>query len=542
VASAEPKPSEGVSYRGGKPNVGGIDADVLQLPTWLAVFGVVVSSVLSWLAYAGTDIWPLSFVAFVPLLLALRGSSPKRAFRLGLLAGTVMNFLGFYWLLTMLKTFSGFPWILCGLFALIVCAYQGGRMALTAWLAARAEARAWSYSIAFLLAFATGELVYPVLFPWYFAAMMHKVPLMTQTADLGGPILVSVGILGSSLAIAEVLYAKRNKLPLQPRLIAGFAALPALTMVYSGIRIVQVDARAQASPAVHAGLVQGNLGLMEKRVNAAKGLQRHRELTSDLKKKGVELVVWSESSVAMAVPEDIYKQVLKDRVSAQLGVPTIFGAVLYRIDPDRERWFNTSLSTNAKGDILGRYDKHFLLMFGEYLPLGDTFPILYKWSPNSGKFTQGTAVVPLPVEIRGETHKITNLVCYEDILPGFTNDAVRAANPEMLANITNDAWFGDTTEPWEHLALAKFRSIEHRRYMLRSTNSGVSAIIDPVGRTIAETKTFEIATANAIVHWMQGSTVYEWLGDKPWYALALVSFLMSRRTRKQGLLPFRPAT
>ena len=212
--------------------------------------------------------------------------------------------------------------------------------------------------------------------------------------------------------------------------------------------------------------------------------------------------------------------------------------MLFRADPDRERWFNTAISTNINGEVIGRYDKEFLLAFGEYLPFGDDFPILYKWTPHSGRFSKGTVLEPVDVEVKGVKHKVTVLICYEDILPGFTNRAVAAGDPELLVNITNDAWFGDTTEPWEHLALAKFRAIEHRRFLVRSTNSGVSAIIDPMGGVVTHTKTFTAEAQEGTVRWMRSHTVYEMVGDAPWWmaALAMVyaSFRRNVRARAGG--------
>jgi apolipoprotein N-acyltransferase len=244
--------------------------------------------------------------------------------------------------------------------------------------------------------------------------------------------------------------------------------------------------------------------------------------------------VWSESSVTMPVPEDIGNELLRKRVSQYLGVPAIVGAVYYRVDPDRERWFNTALSTDKTGEINARYDKTYLLMFGEYLPFGDTFPQLYKWSPHSGRFSAGTKLDPLFIETGGKKHVVSTLICYEDILPGFTNKLVSYGNPELLVNITNDAWFGDSTEPWEHLALAKFRAIEHRRFLVRSTNSGVSAIVDPVGRVLGNTQTFKPDTLLGTIRWMRSSTVYEAVGDWPWLAVGLAAiaaaFVRSRRT------------
>jgi apolipoprotein N-acyltransferase len=199
-----------------------------------------------------------------------------------------------------------------------------------------------------------------------------------------------------------------------------------------------------------------------------------------------------------------------------------------------ERFFNTALATNVAGELTGRYDKQFLLAFGEYLPLGDTFPIMYKWSPHSGRFSPGTSLEPVTIEIGTAKHPVSVLICYEDILPGFTNRAVSHANPELLVNMTNDAWFGNTTEPWEHLALAKFRAIEHRRYLVRSTNSGVSAIIDPMGGIVPGTLStpFEEEAHEGTIRWLRGSTVYEILGDGPWYLVAVGSVVAAFRSRR----------
>lgn len=517
----------------------------------LAEAGAVLSGLLYFLAFAGFDVWPLTFVALVPLYVSLFGQTPKRATWLGFLCGLGMNLGGFYWLLNMLRTFSGFPVALCLVFVVIICSYQAGRLALMGWLHGRATARGWSAPLVFAGAFAASELLYPLLFPWYYAATVHKLPVLMQLADVGGPILVGLVIVAVNLAIAEPLRAhlaaargaaperapggseQRPALALDKRVIgAGVLAL-LVALVYGAARIAMVKAAVEKAEPVHVGFVQGNMGLMQKREDPGEGLRRHRRLTADLRAKGVDFVVWSESSVTFAVPEELGTKghFFRDRFAASLGVPTIFGAVLFRVDPDRERWFNTAIATDARGEVTGRYDKQFLLAFGEYLPFGDTFPILYKWSPHSGRFSPGTSFDPVDVDIKGKKHKVTVLICYEDILPSFTNRAVAHADPELLVNITNDAWFGDTTEPWEHLALAKFRAIEHRRFLVRSTNSGVSAIVDPVGGVITNTKTFVVDAQEGVVRWMRGKTVYEVVGDAPWYLVSLGVVVAAFRRR-----------
>jgi apolipoprotein N-acyltransferase len=259
-------------------------------------------------------------------------------------------------------------------------------------------------------------------------------------------------------------------------------------------------------------------------------------LTEQTKRAGADFVVWSETSAMRPMLEATYKQDAQAMVAARLGVPAIFGAVLVRPDPNPDReyvWYNTGLSSDARGRINGRYDKEYLLTFGEYLPFGDTFPILYKWSPHSGKFSPGTALDPLTIELKGTKHPVTTLICYEDILPAFTNKAAGQASPELLVNMTNDAWFGDTLEPWQHLALAQIRAVEHRRYLVRGTNSGVSAIVDPIGRVVAQTSTFQEEAITGTIRWMRASTVYEAVGDWPWWLVSVLAFAGAFRFRNK---------
>ena len=473
---------------------------------------------LYFLGFAGTDIWPCALVALAPMIVAMEGQKPRRCLEIGAIAGFTMNMMGFYWLYGMLKTFSGFPGPICLFFMSALCAYQGGRIALCGWLAGRARVRGWPGPLSFLLAFAASELLYPLLFPWYFAASVHQVPVLSQLGEAGGPYIVGLVLAAPSLALAEWFLARRQQRPVGWRLIAIGLATPAVASLIGLVRIAQVDARVEASEKVHVGIVQGNMPLLQKRDDHAESLRRHVRMTEELRNKGAEFAVWSESAVMWSIPEDDYDNFLQRLFTRRLGIPALFGALLIGRDPDGRRAYNVALASDASGRVIGRYDKHYLLAFGEYIPFGETFPILYQWSPNSGHLTPGTSSEP--VMLAG--HPVSALVCYEDILPGFVNSALNRGEAEMIVNVTNDAWFGDTTEPWIHLALAKMRAIEHRRYLLRSTNSGVSAVIDPVGRVVAHSGTYRQETVDAVAHWMKGpKTIYEIVGDVPWWLVAI---------------------
>lgn len=498
-----------------------------------AAWGLVaLSVVLCPLGFAGFDIWPLAFIAWTPLILALRGQTPKRALKLGWVAGFGMTMIGFSWLTSMLEEFSGFPQWACIGMAAIVCIQKGGRIALMGWLYARMAQRGWHVGLSFMGAFAVSELVYPLLFPWYYGASMHTLPVMMQTADLGGPILVSLVVVASSVALAELL--ERPVFGLKPdRRTLALAIAPVVALAYGFVRMGQVESAMAEAESLKVGMVQGASPL-KKRTNA---LRVHIDKTKELAQEGVGLVVWSEAAASRSFDEKGYEAAVERRITRHLKVPTIVGTVVYERIPNpdpkgrRARFFNTALIADEKGKVHGRYDKQYLLMFGEYLPFGDDFPVLYEWSPNSGAFSKGTSFKPLPF---GE-HRLSTMICYEDIIPGFVSKLVSEGDPDLLVNMTNDAWFGDTKEPWQHLALAKFRSVEHRLFMVRVTNTGVSAIIDPVGRTpvIEGVDMAEPKTMTGEVRFLSLFSVYKKLGDVPWWlvtaACVLAAFIPRRK-------------
>jgi apolipoprotein N-acyltransferase len=303
-------------------------------------------------------------------------------------------------------------------------------------------------------------------------------------------------------------------------------AIPAIAAIYGAVRLRQIDAAIAAAEAIKIGIVQGNQPL-KGRINA---LSTHLKLTQFLRDAGVDLVLWSEGADLHTYPEDGYQELAKKELTHRLGVPAIIGTSIIRHTATlRRTYFNTALLSDADGTIIGRYDKQLLLAFGEYLPLGKTFPLLYRWSPNSGRFTPGTSLDPL---IFG-THRLSVIICYEDILPAFVNGMVRHADPDLIVNLTNDSWFGDTTEPLEHLALAQIRAVEHRRYLIRAINSGLSAIVDAAGRVVMHGSQFCEEALIGEARFLRRRTGYEVLGDAPWYgctlAIALMALVEKRR-------------
>jgi apolipoprotein N-acyltransferase len=243
-----------------------------------------------------------------------------------------------------------------------------------------------------------------------------------------------------------------------------------------------------------------------------------------------DLVVWPETALSGAVDADALAATLHAVVEPEGGTPIasplLTGAIVKRVGA-----LHNSAALYSKEGLGGVYDKTHPLVFGEYIPLGDRFPWLYEWLPNAGRIVGGTSSAPLML---GE-HRITPLICYEDLLVSETNDVVAEVEPDLLVNLTNDAWFGRTSASSIHLALAAFRAVEHRRFLVRATNSGVSAFVDPIGRTTGETPLLEPAVRTETIRWMRVRTPYERIKDAPWWVAASITLGMTivRRRRRR---------
>ncbi len=489
----------------------------------------VLGGVIYFLGWAGFGYWPLALVSLVPLWIALELSLERQwqaALGVGWVYGIVMLAGGYHWLVPFFEVFSGYGsfasvgfWLA---FSTFIGAQYGVYGVVYRWL----RRRGWAVAVAAIPPFIAAEWLYPKLFPVYLANSFNQLPVLVQVADLGGPLLVTAIAAMVNLAVFET-WRWRQGTQEAPRIVWAFTILSVgLTIGYGMIRIPQVEATIASAPPFRLGLVQVNMGIFEKLSDAAEGHRRHLEQSRELEEEGgLDLIVWPESAYVRSLPREL--PMSGDRIRKELQAPILFGGMSREYIDGRRKDYNTAFMMDADGVVRSTYDKTYLLMFGEYLPFGETFPVLYDWSPNSGRFTPGGHVNALRL---GEW-RISTPVCYEDVLPRFTRTMVREANPHLLINLTNDSWFGDSQEPWIHLVLAQFRAIEHRRYLVRSTNSGISAVIDPVGRIVAQTGLLTRENLRYEVHMMEGQTLYTRLGDWPgWLSLgAIVWMLIVRR-------------
>lgn len=490
-----------------------------------------VSAVLYFVGFCGFDQWYLSWFAFVPLLWAIDDESVSgwAAFNYGWLFGTVTVIGGYTWLVHMLREFGGLNLPLAA-FTLFVFALAHGLLwAVWTWLVHYLSVRrkiriVWTAPVALVVC----EWQFPSLFPTYIANSQYEQLTFIQSADLWGPLGLSF-ILAMVSAVLYRVVATRRGLP-RPFPTAGVlvcTALVAANFLYGWLALANSDDSVAVAPKkVRIGYVQTNMGIKEKFKTPGLGLRRHHDQSLEVERQGADLIVWSESGYERGIPTRLTN--VKGPVLGSINTPLLFGAI--RVDRDengKREIYNTAFLTDKAGNIVGTYDKTFLLAFGEFMPFGEMFPILYDLSPNTSRFQRGTHQDPL--ELNGVKYGV--LICYEDVLTDFVRSAMRN-EPDILINITNDAWFGKSREPRIHMALSVFRAVEQRRYLVRATNTGVSTFIDPGGRIDAASDIDSRANKVREVAALQGITFYQRAGHwVAWICLAVVLFWS-----RQGLL------
>ena len=250
----------------------------LRLKGWPFLLAAL-SGGLYFLGFAGFDLWPLTFIALLPLFVILDAEplGSRRAIPIGITFGFVTHAGGYYWLVGMLEDFSGFPFIACVFFAAVVYLYQGGQLALFFWLLSRARAWGWSVTWSAIPIYCAVEIVYPLLFPSYYCNSLYDLPLLMQVVDLGGPILLTAITISVNGAIYELLRGVFRRGLMDRALLITAAIAIGLTLGYGFYRCREVDERVASAPKTTIGIVQTNMCIFSKRREIIKGHRRHLE-------------------------------------------------------------------------------------------------------------------------------------------------------------------------------------------------------------------------------------------------------------------------
>jgi apolipoprotein N-acyltransferase len=491
-----------------------------------------VGGTFHFLGFAGFGIWPLALICLVPLWMALERSRGRlrAAALLGLVFGWVSYAGGYWWLWRIVDVFLHGDLLLGAVIWLADSLWFALRYALYAVLYALVRRRGWPVAVAALPALIVVEWLYPLLFPVHLGHALAERTTVIQMAALGGPLLLTAFAALLNVAVFDTWRWRRGERA-RPLGIWGAAGLAVvLATGYGTVRMARLARDIATAPTLRVGIVQGNLGVQEKGAQAERDHRRYLEQTRALLAGGaVDLVVWPETVYMRGVRGPL--PISGELIRADLRVPLLLGAALVRTDSGRRLTYNSALLIAADGVIREAYDKNLLIPFTEYVPLASALPFLGERVATASHFA---AAADVPALSLGPA-RIATPICYEAVRPAFVRRMVREGKANLLVTLANDAWFGDSQGPWLHLVMARQRAVEHRRYLVRATNSGVSAVIDPMGREVARSGLLTRENLRATVALLDDLTTYARWGDWPaWISLLILSAALT--IRPPGLL------
>jgi apolipoprotein N-acyltransferase len=232
-----------------------------------------------------------------------------------------------------------------------------------------------------------------------------------------------------------------------------------------------------------------------------------------------DLVAWPESPAPFDESDPRFKAALVS-IAHTVQAPLVVGNIGWTFDARTQQWnyYNSALVVDADGERVGRYDKIHLVPFGEYIPFQNLLTFARKLTGRVGLFTRGTErnAFLLPTQ-SGGSHRYGVFICYEAVFADEVRQFARHG-AEVFVNISDDGWYGDTSAPWQHLNMARMRAIENRRWLLRDTNSGITAAIDPYGtvrqsipRHQTDALPAEFAFRNDITFYTAHGDLFAWL-------------------------------
>jgi len=498
----------------------------------------LLSGILLALSFPDFDLEFLAWFAFVPLFYSIERKGPFHAFILGFLTGLI-SFLGIlYWIVVAVHTYGNIPLIPSVLILLLLVGYLslfiGAFTFLNRFIQIRLELQTillapllWAsleYLRSFLL---TG-------FPWASLGYSQYMNLpFIQMADITGVYGLSFVILlvNASLYIVLLQWSKRTfplrEVSITILLLLGF-------LVYGYLRMGAVDRHTIQNPPLKIGLVQGNI---DQSIKWDESFQKetmkiYERLSLKVADKKPDLIVWPETATPFFFQDAKEFQPIVLDIPKKTNAFLLFGTPSYKIERGKVHHYNSALLVSPTGKLMGKYDKIHLVPYGEYVPLGE-YLSLGSLGEGIGNFKSGKETFNFTLP----QGKFGVLICFEIIFPDLCRKFVREGG-NFLVTITNDAWFGRTSAPRQHLTIATFRAIENRVFIARSANTGISAFIDPVGRILKQGDIFTEEAMNGTITLSKEKTFYTLYGDVfAWvcsaFSIALLGYAFIQNRRKK---------
>ncbi|HDH34415.1 MAG TPA: apolipoprotein N-acyltransferase, partial [Nitrospirae bacterium] len=328
---------------------------------------------------------------------------------------------------------------------------------------------------------------------------------LIQIADITGVYGVSFLVAALNGLLFDLLVNRESKWRTTASVL--YAVLLAVVLFYGSGRLAEGEDGREFKVSV----IQGNIS-QDKKWDARfqkEVIDTYKRLTLKAMPEGPDMIVWPETALPFifGYNEDLTEETL----SFQKGLETylLFGSILLNsTEPGGSSFTNSAVLLSPQGDVASVYDKMHLVPYGEYVPFRNLIPFVRRLTAGIGDFIPGEEYLVMKTPFA----KIGNLICYEIIFPGLVRSFVeKGAN--VLVTITNDAWFGRTSAPYQHFAIAVFRAIENRVPVIRSANTGISGFIDTRGRISKTSDIFVEAVLTEKVAVGTSRSIYTEYGD-----------------------------
>jgi apolipoprotein N-acyltransferase len=505
----------------------------------------VASGLAMGLAFPKFDHGLLAWVAFVPLFYAIEGESLRRVFQWGYLQGLASYIVQLYWIPIPLHDFADVRMEFAIFPMLLLAGIVAIDTAVAIWAGEFVARRTRIPAVVTMpVAWTAVEWIrtyFPVGFPWNLLGYTAYRNLeLIQFAELTGVYGVSALIVFFNAVVYVVIF-RRGGSRLQAISLSVLTAMMILLVAFGAWRISNLKSAPTAGN-FKVAMVQGNIPQSlkwdPKFLPQSYGV--YQDETADAAKRGADLIVWPEAAAAFLFqPDDQYPAALAGdeayrtallTLAKNMRAPILFGApALARSQTDgRLGFYNRAylVSANGQGEVDAHYDKIELVPFGEYVPARAVLGFFVnRVVEGFGDMVPGKEQTLF--DVKGA--KLGILICYESIFPDLTRREVKLG-ADVLVNITNDAWYGESSAPYQVLAMAAMRSVETKVPMVRVANTGFSALIEPSGRITNRTPLFKRGTTIVDVSWRPVRTVYTIVGDlfaETCFVLTVIGLIMA---------------
>lgn len=501
-----------------------------NLPT-MKILLSILSGVMLTLAFPPGKMDWIIWVSIIPLLKSIENENMSTAFRLGIITGFTHYITLLYWITNVLITYGELNIIFSIVILILLCLYLSIYIGIFALLVSKFD-RSQFMVISFAGIWVALEYLRSVLFtgfPWCLLGYSQYRHLsFIQIADISGVygisfLIVCVNVTGYLLFHRGNVF-NRKKIFITGLLISSI--LISGTIMHGNHRLWEYDTALKKKNYVNVAVVQGNI---DQSVKWEKGFQqetikKYISLTSLSYTHKPEIIVWPETAIPFFFNQDKPESKRLLNIPMETGAHFIFGCPAYKVQNGKTEFFNRAVYISPEGNIEDQYDKNHLVPFGEYVPLKKYLPFVYRLVPSAGDFSPGDKITPL--KLPGIPSGV--LICYEIIFPDIAREYVRK-DAKILFNLTNDAWFGLSSAPYQHLFMSLFRAVENHRPVIRAANTGFSAFIDPCGRIVKRGELFTEEVLTSRIDTADSSiTFYSRYGDIFAYfmiILCLIKFL-----------------